>query len=300
MSSASCSTRRLPPRGTRCRSGPPATGSRPRPTRTAITTPQRPRRSGPSAAAVRRRRIQLARRDRANARNAPRSGVGCRSVAGMEPDGDPRPDGRRCVSGGGRVVAATQGVPMRTRVVLALLVVALTVAGCGSSIAPVSVSVSPVEPSPAGASEVTAAPPPAGATTCRLREMRTAIGKPACAPARCRRRVPCRRVRRWRRSPSVAGSLRVSTRTRTCSASGTRLPGNWRASTSTSHARSRGRSSATPTASSCECSIQTNENPCCSPARSTWWCGPTRSPVSARSSSISPRCTTKPTRKSSP
>ena len=53
---------------------------------------------------------------------------------------------------------------MRTRVVLALLVVALTVAGCGSSIAPVSVSVSPVEPSPSGASEVTAAPPPAGAT----------------------------------------------------------------------------------------------------------------------------------------
>ncbi len=34
--------------------------------------------------AVRRRRIQLAQRDRANARNAPRSGVGCRSVAGME------------------------------------------------------------------------------------------------------------------------------------------------------------------------------------------------------------------------
>jgi polar amino acid transport system substrate-binding protein len=45
-----------------------------------------------------------------------------------------------------------------TRVVLALLAVALSVAGCGSSAAPVSVSVSPVEPWPAGATEVTTAP----------------------------------------------------------------------------------------------------------------------------------------------
>ena len=81
-----------------------------------------------------------------------RSGVGCGCMAGMESNRDPRADGRRCVSGRRRVVAATQGVPMRTRVVVALLAVALTVAGCGSSVAPVSVSVSPVEPWPAGAS----------------------------------------------------------------------------------------------------------------------------------------------------
>ena len=47
---------------------------------------------------------------------------------------------------------------MRTRVVAALLAVALSVAGCGSSAAPVSVSVTPVEPWPAGATEVTTAP----------------------------------------------------------------------------------------------------------------------------------------------
>ena len=47
---------------------------------------------------------------------------------------------------------------MRTRVVLGLLAVALTVAGCGTSAAPASVSVSPVEPWPDGAAEVTAAP----------------------------------------------------------------------------------------------------------------------------------------------
>ena len=47
---------------------------------------------------------------------------------------------------------------MRTRVVAALLAVALSVAGCGSSAAPESVSVSPVEPWPASATEVTTAP----------------------------------------------------------------------------------------------------------------------------------------------
>jgi polar amino acid transport system substrate-binding protein len=47
---------------------------------------------------------------------------------------------------------------VRTRVVLALLAVALTVAGCGSSTAPASVSVAPVDPWPAGATEVTTAP----------------------------------------------------------------------------------------------------------------------------------------------
>ena len=47
---------------------------------------------------------------------------------------------------------------MRTRVVVTLLAVALAVAGCGGSVAPVSVSVSPVEPSPSGATEVMTAP----------------------------------------------------------------------------------------------------------------------------------------------
>jgi polar amino acid transport system substrate-binding protein len=66
---------------------------------------------------------------------------------------------------------------MRTRVVAALLAVALSVAGCGSSAAPVSVSVTPVEPWPAGATEVTTAPatgvttaPAAGDADCGDRE----------------------------------------------------------------------------------------------------------------------------------
>jgi polar amino acid transport system substrate-binding protein len=66
---------------------------------------------------------------------------------------------------------------MRTRVVVALLAVALSVAGCGSSAAPVSVSVTPVEPWPAGATEVTTAPatgvttaPAAGDADCGDRE----------------------------------------------------------------------------------------------------------------------------------
>ena len=47
---------------------------------------------------------------------------------------------------------------MSTRNMVALLAIAVTVAGCGSSAAPVSVSVSPVEPLPAGAAEVTNIP----------------------------------------------------------------------------------------------------------------------------------------------
>jgi polar amino acid transport system substrate-binding protein len=46
---------------------------------------------------------------------------------------------------------------VRTRVLLALLTVVLTIAGCGSSVEPVSVSVAPVEPWPSGANEVTTA-----------------------------------------------------------------------------------------------------------------------------------------------
>lgn len=47
---------------------------------------------------------------------------------------------------------------MRARVVVALLAIGLTLAGCASSAAPVSVSVGPVEPWPNGAAEVTTAP----------------------------------------------------------------------------------------------------------------------------------------------
>ena len=61
---------------------------------------------------------------------------------------------------------------MRTRVVVALLAAALTAAGCGSSTAPVSVSVSPVEPWPAGATEVTSAPVAANAACDREASLR--------------------------------------------------------------------------------------------------------------------------------
>jgi polar amino acid transport system substrate-binding protein len=47
---------------------------------------------------------------------------------------------------------------VRARVVVALLAIGLTLAGCASSAAPVSVSVGPVEPWPNGAAEVTTAP----------------------------------------------------------------------------------------------------------------------------------------------
>jgi polar amino acid transport system substrate-binding protein len=54
---------------------------------------------------------------------------------------------------------------VRTRVMLSLFAVALIAAGCGSSTTPVSVSVSPVEPWPAGAKEITTAPA-AGIADC--------------------------------------------------------------------------------------------------------------------------------------
>ncbi len=107
----------------------------------------------------------------------------------------------------------------------------------------------------AGAQEVTPAPDTAGPRRA------TAIGKPACAPVRCPRRVPCRPVRRWRRSPSVGGSSSVSTRTPIHSALGTPLRDSWRASTSTSPARSRAASSAIQTASICGWSMPANGNP---------------------------------------
>ena len=67
---------------------------------------------------------------------------------------------------------------MRTRVVLALLAVALIGAGCGSSTAPVSVSVLPVEVWPAGANEVTT-PPTATNADCD----REASWRPGPLPA---------------------------------------------------------------------------------------------------------------------
>jgi polar amino acid transport system substrate-binding protein len=56
--------------------------------------------------------------------------------------------------------------------VVALLAVALTVAGCGSSAAPASVSVAPVEPWPAGAKEVMTAPVAANAECDREASLR--------------------------------------------------------------------------------------------------------------------------------
>lgn len=47
---------------------------------------------------------------------------------------------------------------MTTRIMVALFAVALAVAGCGSATAPESVSVSPADPLPSGATEVTTAP----------------------------------------------------------------------------------------------------------------------------------------------
>ena len=164
--------------------------------------------------AVRRRRIQPARRDRANARHAARPGVRGGCMAGMESDGDARADGGRRGGGRRRVVAAAQGVPVRdTNAWWRCSSLALAAAGCGSAVAAaVSVTVAPVEPWPAGAQR---SHDRAGRGKCGL-----AIGKPACAPVRSRRRVPCRPVRRWRRSPSVAGSSSASTRTPICSAFG--------------------------------------------------------------------------------
>jgi polar amino acid transport system substrate-binding protein len=60
---------------------------------------------------------------------------------------------------------------VRARIAVALLVVALT-AGCGSSAAPASVSISPVAPVPSGAKEVTAPPTAANATCDREASLR--------------------------------------------------------------------------------------------------------------------------------
>ena len=61
---------------------------------------------------------------------------------------------------------------MRTRGVVTLLAVALIAAGCGSSTAPVSVSVAPVEPWPSGANEVTTATVAANADCDREASLR--------------------------------------------------------------------------------------------------------------------------------
>jgi polar amino acid transport system substrate-binding protein len=61
---------------------------------------------------------------------------------------------------------------VKTRIVMAVLAVALTAAGCGSSAAPASVSISPVEPLPSGAMEVTAPPTTANATCDREASLR--------------------------------------------------------------------------------------------------------------------------------
>ena len=61
---------------------------------------------------------------------------------------------------------------MRRRIALVLLAFALGVAGCGSSVAPVSVSVSAVQPSPSGATRITSAPTTASANCDREASLR--------------------------------------------------------------------------------------------------------------------------------
>jgi polar amino acid transport system substrate-binding protein len=67
--------------------------------------------------------------------------------------------------------------------VLGLLAVALTVAGCGTSAAPASVSVSPVEPWPDGAAEVTTAPAAVNADCDREASLRpVSLPSPGAMP----------------------------------------------------------------------------------------------------------------------
>jgi polar amino acid transport system substrate-binding protein len=73
---------------------------------------------------------------------------------------------------------------VRTRIVVALLAIALGVAGCGSSAAPESVSVAPVEPLPAGATKVTAAPAATNADCDREASLRPGpLPPPGAMPA---------------------------------------------------------------------------------------------------------------------
>jgi polar amino acid transport system substrate-binding protein len=68
--------------------------------------------------------------------------------------------------------------------VLALLAIAFGVAGCGSSAAPASVSVAPVQPLPAGATKVTAAPAAAPADCDREASLRPGpLPSPGAMPA---------------------------------------------------------------------------------------------------------------------
>ena len=157
------------------------------------------RRSGRFCRAVRRRRIQLARRDRANARHDARSSVRGGRMAGVESHGDSCADGRRCVSGRRRVVAATQGVPVRTRIVLVLFAVALS--RCRMWILrSAGISVGLAGRTVAGRCDGVHGDRASGGK-CGLRS-----GSQPAARSAAVRRVPCRRVRRWRRSPSVDDS----------------------------------------------------------------------------------------------
>ena len=93
--------------------------------------------------------------------------------------------------------AATQGVPVRARIVVAVLALTLA-AGCGSpTTSPSAVTVAPVDARPAGAQEVTTVPD-RGDAECTDPEA-------SLRPARNRSRAPCLRVRRWRRSSSADG-----------------------------------------------------------------------------------------------
>ena len=146
---------------------------------------------------------------------------------------------------------------------------------------------------PAGAQEITDAPD-GGERGLRRRE---ASLRPGPQP---RRRAPCRRVRRWRPSPSADGSSSASTRTPSCSASAIPFTGaagglrhRPRPRDRAPHLRrSRPHRSAGGRSGPAGVGVA-------SPVRSTWWSGPTRSPATASRTSTSPRRTSTPTRRSS-
>ena len=141
---------------------------------------------------------------------------------------------------------------------------------------PASVSVSPVEPWPAGATEITAHRASGG--KCGLRSGSQPAPRPA-AVAGCHAAGfddgGDRRARTAHR--------RVSTRTPIRSASGIPATGQLEGfdiDIAREIARRHLRRSGPHRPASGR--MRANENPRCSPVRWTWWCGPTRSPVNAR------------------
>ena len=246
-------------------------------------------RSGRFGSAVRRRRIQLARRDRANARNAARSSVRGGCVAGMESHGDACADGRRCGGGRRRVVAAAQGVPVRTRVVVALL------ARCAHRRRMWILR----------------------RRRYRCRSRRSNRGHPVrrkSRPRRSRRNADCDREASLRPGPLPSPGAMPPGSTMAAIAErgrlivgvdqntylfGFRNPATGPAGGLRHRHRPRDRARHLRRSGPHRCcgwSMRANGNRRCSPVRWTWWSGPTRSPVTASKTSHSPRCTSTPTR----